>query len=412
MNTWNQTARARIVDKLEALPLHPVWLKTAVSFIQNLVISRPNATARTAYTHAAAELLQAYPDRVPQLLFPDRKPSGPPSGYMLINLLLIDIRASAPVLLQSLNQPNYRETSRRLASAFDVVSIFVGFLVRSLEDDSQETMVMSPDSLLKLRKAISETMSLAVEFLRDRWDASVAGAMGLHPESRPGEIDTPIGSHRTLAWDSIDHHIEDDPLILAAIKALSLWLQEDENELLRKEATGLMDMYLELYSSRGSAHYNVQMPIIVALNVLVDLRRGREEFFRLGGWSILSKDLCVIISSVDRSDDPRLLQKGLDLTRVLYTASEAQQHGQINEEQFDIITAVAAWDIRPSDSANIDELVISTLMLCCSILTKASPRERHNYAHSIRAIRGICVLVCHFTDDAKEIMHQLDGFCS
>lgn len=85
---------------------------------------------------------------------------------------------------------------------------------------------MSPDSLLKLRKSISETMLVAIEYLRDRWDASVAGTMGLHPNARVGTAETATGSRRTLTWDSIATSADDDPLILSAVRALALWLRE------------------------------------------------------------------------------------------------------------------------------------------------------------------------------------------
>ena len=209
------------------IPTNPKWLNAVVNHIRNLVTSRPTPEARSAYTKAAAALLQAYPDTVSAMLFKDARDAEKPFAYIFVNLLLIDIRSSAPVLLEKLNQPDYPDMARRLAAAFDVICIFIGYLVRSLEDESLDSLVMSPDNLLKIRKSISESMSVTIEYIRDRWDASTAGAMGLHPEARTNKTETAAGSYNTLTWDSIENIAEEDPFMLSALRALSIWLREE-----------------------------------------------------------------------------------------------------------------------------------------------------------------------------------------
>lgn len=322
-------------------------------------------------------------------MFADTKRADKPFAYLLINLILIDIRSSAPSLLGQLNTPGYSATSERLASAFDVVCIFVGHLVRSLEDESLEGLAMSPDSLLKIRRAMSDTMSVTLEHLRDRWDASVAGAMGLHPDARVAEAKTSAGSRRTLAWDSMASAADDDPLILAAIRALVLWLREDDNEQLRKEATGLIDMFMDLYRASTPEKLDFRSPVLVALEPLVTLHQGRELFLRHDGWQILSKDLTEMLGGASVTDHPGEASRGTDIVRILILVVEQEASGTA-EEWMHLITTVVAWDFVPQERPpDVQEFQVAVLQLCCTLLVRASGGMRGRYRHSIDAIRGV-----------------------
>ncbi|KHO00807.1 DUF1941 family protein [Metarhizium album ARSEF 1941] len=370
------------------LPVEPAWLKTVVGFIQTLVTSRPNAAARSAYTNAAASLLQAYPQSAPQLLFTEDPTGDKPFGYLLVNLMLIDIRSCAPTLLGQLNSPEYARLSRRLASAFDVISIFIGHLVRCLQDESLDTLIMSPDNLLRLRKGISETMSLAMEYLRDRWDATFAGAMGLHPDARASTAETVSGSHRTLAWDSMVNTADEDPLILSAVRALALWLREDENEMLRKEATGLIDMLMELYQSSSSEKLDFREAILVGMEALVTLPQGRQVFLHNDGWKILSKDLASLIHGSDGVVNVNA-SRGVEIVRVLLSVAEDESSGT-SEEWMDLVTVAAAWDVPWQDiPPQARELQVAVLQLCCTLLVGAGDGMRNRYKQSIAAIQNM-----------------------
>lgn len=305
--------------------------------------------------------------------------------------MLIDIRSSAPTLLEQLNSPEYAKLSRRLASAFDVISIFIGHLVRCLEDESLETLIMSPENLLKLRKGISETMSVTTEYLRDRWDATFAGAMGLHPDARVSNTETASGSHRTLAWDSMAHTADEDPLILSAVRALALWLREDDNETLRGEATGLIDMLMELYQSSSSEKLDFRTATLVGMEALVTMQSGRELFLRNEGWKILSDDLKNLLES--STVDDANASRGIEIVRILLAVSEDESSGT-SEEWMDLITAVAAWDISTKEASPlVQEFQVAVLQLCCTVLVRASPGMRNRYRQSIMAIGPIVTQV-------------------
>ncbi|CAM1502873.1 Fc.00g076490.m01.CDS01 [Cosmosporella sp. VM-42] len=370
---------------VKIMPTRTKWLKTVITHIQNLVTSRPTPEARSAYTNAAASLLQTYQTDTLQLLFTKQEKDEKVFSYLFINLLLIDIRSSAPVLLEQLNKPEYPKTSRRLASAFDIITIFLGCLIQSLDGRSDE-FIMPPDNLLKLRKNIAETMSVTIEYLRDRWDASVAGAMGLHPDARVGTAETSMGSHHTLAWDSMKDNADEDMLILSAVRALALWLREDDNDMLRKEATGLMDMFMDLYQSSSLEKLDFRSPILVALEGLTTIKKGREALLTHDGWAILTRDLINILNS---SSD---VSRGTDIVRILLPLAD-QEAGSNPEAWMDLITTAAAWDIPDPQPENVLEFQIAVLHLCVAVMGGAGEGTRRRYAHSIGAIHGIATIL-------------------
>ena len=325
-----------------------------------------------------------------------------------MNLMLIDIRSSAPTLLEQLNSAEYAKLSRRLASAFDVISMFIGHLVRCLEDDSLETFTMSPDSLLKLRKGISETMSVTVEYLRDRWDATFAGAMGLHPDARASSTETATGSHRSLAWDSIASAADEDPLILSAVRALALWLREDENEVLRKEATGLIDMFMELYQGSSADKQDFRSAALVGMEALTTMPRGREIFSpqrrmehieQRFGWPFATHSEGGLATNASR---------GIEVVRVLLSIAE-EESSSTPEEWMDLITATAAWDVSEQDEAPfVQEFQVAVLQLCCTLLAGASVGMRNRYRQSISAINGIANQLARDISDDSFLAEAMD----
>ncbi|KAH7144039.1 Neurochondrin-domain-containing protein [Dactylonectria macrodidyma] len=385
------------------IPRQPKWLKSVVNYVQNLVISRPTPEARSAYTNAAAALLQTYQADVSKLLFTDSKNDEKPFSYLLINLLCIDIRSSAPALLAQLNQPEYPKVSKRLASAFDIISSFVGYLMQSLENES--SLVMSPDNLLNIRKGISETMSVTIEYLRDRWDASFAGAMGLHPDAISGLTETVTGSHLSLAWDSTKDTVEQDMFILSAVRALAVWLREDDNDSLRKETTGLMDMFLALYQSScrvsSSGDLDFRVPILVALEGITQLKKGRESFLANEGWGVLTLDLTSIFQPDTPADLTANAERATDIVRILLPIVE-QETGGITESWMDLVTAVGAWSLPHDEESalelRVQEARLAALQLCCEVLVGANRGLRRRYAHTIGSVRGVAVEIGQHID--------------
>lgn len=355
--------------------------------------SKPTADGRAAYTNLSASLLQTFPSETSKLLFSDESQSEKPFPYLLINLVLVDLRSSFPSLLAQMNSTEYENSSRRLASAFDIVSAFIGFLIRSLEDQDLEgplsSLVMAPDLLLKLRKMVSETMSLAIEYLRDRWDASIAGVMGLHPEARVGTSKTLTGTHYTLAWDSKTDKADQDPLILAAVRALAIWLREDDNDSLRKEAAGLSDMFMDLYKSSAPGGLDFRRPVLVALEGIVTVDKGIQSLLENEAWETLVQDMLAILQTNSPVCEESEAARGTEIVRVLLPIVESERPSS-QESWMAVVTAVAAWDVpEVQQSPLIYEFEVAVLQLVTALLSNTHPTMQRWYTHSISAILGI-----------------------
>ena len=248
-------------------------------------------------------------------------------------MLLIGIRSTISSLQEQLNSPEYLKTSMRMAESFDIVSNFIGYLMRCLdEDDSTEGLAgrselpFEPSQLLQLRTDISETMSLTIEHMRDRFDASVAGAAGLHPSARIAS-----SAARAISWQSSEISMSDDPLTLSETRALALWLREDDNDALRREAAGIMDVFFNLYSEAHSGDF--RSPVLIALEGILAVPEGVEAFLREDGWSILSKGLQTALDS----DGAGAATQGIDAVRILLAVAESEVTGPSKEDWMNII---------------------------------------------------------------------------
>lgn len=375
--------------------------------MRNLSTNRPNAASRSAYTNCAGALLLIYPESTPQLLFLDETDSSKPFSYLFINLILTDLRATLPSLLAKLNDPDYPQISQRLTSALDILTAFIGQLIAWMEEldnptpntDSAQWLRMPPDLVLKLSTSIGEALSVTMEYLRDRWDASVAGAQGLHPEARAGNAHTEFGSRKTLAWDTKDESAATDAFILSAIRAVALWVRDDDGDVLRKEAAGLMDMLMELYQNSGSVAsqpngLDYRLPVLAALEGVLRTWNGIEAFNSHGGWRVMSRDMLKVLeeSSTSISLPKADLIRGSRIALVLQIVIEDE--GSTSEDWMGIVTAVAAYDVptigdESNDTRALLDFQVDVLQLAATLLANASAGMRKRFIHSAGAIRGI-----------------------
>jgi hypothetical protein len=372
-------------------------MASLVLFFRKLVVSKPTLAGRTAYTRLASTLLQTYPAVTPRLLFKDgalQNPESKPFSYLFINLLLIDIRSSFPSLLAQLNNSAYPEISQRLSAAFDIISTFIGFLVRSLDDNSP-SFSMPPDLLLKLRKDMAETISLAIEYLRDRWDASIAGAAGLHPSARTGTAATSEGTRLTLTWDSMKDNVSADPLILATIRTLAIWIREDENGNLRNESAGLMDMLMDLYKTSSPETLDFRYPTLLALEGIMVTDDGVDRFLEQEGWEILIQDLDAVLKTTTHDQAAPTKTKlseadrGLQIVRVLLAVLDHPSTSSPREEWMATVQLTASMKPPTEVPSIILEFQISMLQLSTALLTKAAGGMQKRYITSCAALSGL-----------------------
>lgn len=297
--------------------------------------------------------------------------------------------------------------SKRLGAAFDIISSFIGFLVQNLdiEDDRNSKSesgysLMPPDLLLKLRKDIAETLSLAVEYLRDRYDASVAGASGLHPSARSGTSATSEGTRLTLTWESKEHSLTSDSLILASIRTLSIWLREDDNENLRNESAGLMDLLVDLYKSSSQVSSedksDFRYPVLTALEAILSTEDGVDGFLAQDGWTVLVQDLnLVIANTTSKHNTLEVLvieaeaSRGIEIIRVMLAIIDHESTSEPREEWMEVVKAAAT--MRPMvtlQHPTIIELKVAVLQLATALLNIAPLGMQKRYVAAMTGIMG------------------------
>lgn len=305
-----------------------------------------------------------------------------PLPYLLITMLLIDIRASIPSLQEKLHSQDYPVISARLARAYDIVSAFVVYLVQSLDkmldDESFQREPAAPmpvDLLLKLRTNISETVSLTLEYLRDRYDSSTAGAAGLHPDARFTNGES-ASNPLPIAWDTSSGMFSDS-LILAQLSCSSLWLRDEENDTLRQEAAGITDVLLALYErgedskALGENEQNARggnkifrSTVLVALEGVIETPAGVEAFLHEDGWNILAKDL------VENAENVQEHPQGIEIIRVLLAVLESCSVRPAKEEWMFLVGLASKTLSSTAEEANL-EFAIAVSQLAVELLVKA-----------------------------------------
>lgn len=373
------------------------WLNLLTNLLQNTILSSPTHETRRCTALICSTLLQAYPSTFPGLLFiPSSTPTSSEAKsflYFFLNLTCIDLRASFPSLLELLASQDYPAISQRLAADFNILSAFIGFLAQTFEDEEKgaigPSIPLAADELLKIRREFSETASLTIEFLRDRWDAAVSGTAGLHPSVRPTPGRPPSNSPLSLTWDNMDGGVAKDSLTLASIRYLGIWLRESDSDTLLKEAVGIIDVLLELYKADteldetdDSEEMGYRYPILLALQIIITVDSSSDTFVQEGGWSTLSQDLKKIISEQagknEVADDSKV-HRGIEITRVLFSLAENNSSGTSNE-WISLVEVISSLPRLKEDVSSVAlELRVSLYQLAAALLQGAPLRMRQRY---------------------------------
>jgi hypothetical protein len=328
------------------------WVSTVYSTIKEVICSGPSHEEHRCCTMVTASLLHAYPRGLlfktcsrPETLDPEK-----PFIYLFLQLVTIDLRATFSSLMEQLTSPAYGATILRLAAGFDIIAAFLDFL---MDVEDFKSVGIAPDLLLKLRKDIGETFGYTIEFLRDRWDAVYAGAAGLE---HGYEKDLP----KELAWDSLlDGGLEKDVLIVGAVRALSRWVRDDEE--LRKEASGLMDVFLGLWQKGMEAGVDYRPWIVGALQGVLEEVHGRAMFMEQKGWRLLWDDLKAICYS---DPDDEELHLAAEEAKLLATFVRVEIF--VNEAWTREVVAAADFQPRCGLRMHLEVTMLNLASACIS----------------------------------------------
>lgn len=295
--------------------------------------------------------------------------------------------------MEMLASQSYSTTAIRLADSYDILCSFIMYLLENLgpdtdfTDDSQPA-ILPPDLLLKLRRDFSETFSLTLEFFRDRWEATVTGASGLDPSARL-DPNAPL----TLTWDNPSLSPAGDPIVLAGLRALSLWLREDDNPQLHEQAVGNMDMFIPLYSASmlPDAKADFRHPIITAFSgIFPGSDDAVQAFLNHKGWPVLADDLVQCYRSLGGQKancyPPTHMQ---DLIRVLIVVVESSAVPQSQQLWMETVRMMAKSSTPDVNDVETLETVVGGWHLAVSILSKAPKRLQRTFSGDARMIKGL-----------------------
>jgi len=355
----------------------------------------------------AATLLRLYREDSSALLFKPSSPApsrdGEPFVYLYVKLLLVDIRATIPSLLGMRNSFTSFDTCKRLAASYDIIVGFIGYLLKTLDDDdfgdsnATTSSLLPPDLMLRLRTDIAEAMSSTIEYIRDRYDAAVGGPNASQafiessPSSRQSATELP-----SLPWDSTDDTSPDYHLMAAQVRALGLWLREDENEKLRKEAVNVVDVLLSLCASMTTDE--IRSPIVIALQGIVTVPEGVETFLDKDGWRVLFEDLKSTLEPSSATGEHVI--RAIEIVRLLLAVAESETSNHFRKEWLEIVPLSTTGVVTPELTSPVElELRIGTWQLAVEVLSRAPVAARRKY---VREAQRMAELASSLSDGVED----------
>ncbi|KAI0455307.1 Neurochondrin-domain-containing protein [Xylaria acuta] len=311
-------------------PSNPQWLRPAARLIQDMASSRQTADGRQAYTHCAAALLAAYPEEAPGPLFSNDPDATKPIAYLFVKMVQVDILSTLHALMPKLDTAEYPSLSRRIAAALDIMTSFVGFLITAADDVTVQ-QGLPPDRILKLHEDLVRMIGDVMEYLRDRWDAFMAGARGIE------------------STETCGRNIFEDPITPAAIRLIATWLRDDDGESLRTQAAGLVDLFAELYKMNltSTDMPELRLPILAALEGILHTSDGRQAFN--DGHLLLRcvyPDLRAILSSHDVELTAGDYMRGSAIVQVFHILMEYDGKLRSHPGSVDFLESVAEYEIK------------------------------------------------------------------
>lgn len=392
----------------------PPWLSSLAGLIRQSCVGRPRLSVsknRKPAVLLTASLLHFFPSSFPSLLFSEAsKPPIPhdskPLTHLFVKLLLIEIRSTVPYFHESVRS-NDVSMLDGLAASYDIITAFIGFLIQLLDDDSPDheinpssALLFPPSFLLQLRADISEAMSITIEHLRDHLDT-------FSSQSCAPKIIT------SSPIDANSSRQSQEPLTLSQLRTLALWLREDDNDALRKEAASITNIFLTLYAVQDPT-IQFRSPVLIALEGTLAVPEGIEAFLTADGWTVLVRDLRAILASADH--DASTIARGIDIVRVLLTVVESDVVGPAKEDWMELITLVTLPPLPtsnknnntavpdPSSAPTLEwDLRIALAQLAVELLIRAPRNVRRRWMGAAGSVLAMATLVAARGDLSEEV---------
>ncbi len=237
---------------------------------------------------------------------------------------------------------------------------------KSGDDGGSDDLPFSPGLLLRMREDISNTCSLTMDYLRDRFEAWEAHKT-IHRRGR-GSI-AATGRFESVHKDSGLPNMAEDPLVLQQLLMLSFWIREDDSDTLKTEAASKMvQVIMGLY---GMAE-GLRGPLLMLLGSCDWFPNALKDIRGSSGWKAMVADL----DSIARSGAPnqQVIEAGIEIIDII---GPLAQSAIIREEDKSgwIEFARIATQLDSAGSAAHLDLKGSTTMLALDLLRLVDPKN-------------------------------------
>ena len=330
------------------------------------------------------------------------------TAHVYIILLTTDIRYSMPSLR---NAAEYTMISARLAKSYDIIAAFLrppmpSFVTPETDESEPEaprlpSKPLPPEQEVDLKDKLTATMALVVKHLRERHVSRTAigvpSDVSVPDLSRSSSGDSLLGPTKPhlTAWLGTPSLYE-DPLTLALVRALAIWLKVSTDELLRTKAAGIIEVLIALYESKT---HDFRGPVCFAVLGILDTMDGVQAFVE-PGWPVLYEDLKKIVTGQGQE----IYGHGEAIIEVLHKAVEGLRTGAVQDDWLSILNL--ARDALTKATVESDfQLATKVSTLAAELVEKADVRERIIYipqAQSLLQTIYQCV----------KMGHGFDGTCN
>lgn len=295
----------------------------------------------------------------PALVFSYTSTSGKTSfASHFMNLILADLLSSFPTLTAEVGSHRYATLSVRLGREFDILLQFINFLVSLSEAEGsshlQGSLTLTPSQILNFRQSAQDVFSQLIEHLRDRWD------------------------------EKAESFNEDDPFLLCGLKALCLWLREDDTAHIKNLASSILDILLLLWDRFPQ----FQTWLIAAFpQILEEKEEQTVEIWKTErGFDRVFRKLKIIVDAKVLAEEEEILL-GIECARFLYEVVDLESPTHVGEVG---LAAAASNSITGSDQVSRAELEIWWVALFVRCLDAAPNSYKRQSAMSLFGLEERC----------------------
>lgn len=237
---------------------------------------------------------------------------------------------------------------------------------KSGDNSGSDDLPFSPGLLLRMREDISNTCSLTMEYLRDRFEAWEAHKT-IHRRG-PDSI-AATGRFESVHKDSGLPNMAEDPLVLQQLLMLSFWIREDDSDTLKTEAaSNMVKVILGLY---GMAE-ELRWPLLMLLGSCDWFPNALKDIRGSSGWRAMVADLDSIVRS--GAPDKQVIEAGIEIIDILGPlAQSAIIHDEDKSGWIEFARIATQLDSEGS-AAHLD-LKGSTTMLALDLLRLVDPKN-------------------------------------